>query len=70
MYLYISIMTDDSIELVGRVVSTLEEYFGEVTDDHLLSMIVNLHLATNGFKDLKQLKKPRLNKKDWLKNKD
>ena len=48
-------MTDDSIELVDRVVSALEEYFGEVTDDRLLSMIVNPHLAINGFEDLKKL---------------
>ena len=38
-----------------RVVSALEEYFGEITDDHLLSMILNPHLTINGFEDLKQL---------------
>ena len=45
-------MTADSIELVQRVIRSLDEYFREVSNDRLLAMIMNPLLAIHGFDDI------------------
>ena len=48
-------LDDHAIKLIKRYKNSLEEYFGDVTDDRLLAFAVNPILATEGCDDIQVL---------------
>lgn len=46
---------EDSIQLIKRYASGLEHYFGKVSNDRLVAMLVNPLLATYGCSDISAL---------------